>query len=362
MPAPIDEIVKRRVIQQWLAGEAREKITADNDIGAGTVGIIVDDYKTGLINFDLDSFRELTLEAKKREMSTSDLASFFRLYNFFRGSGAKENEIESFITNINSGYIPPGKAIELINQIYNIWKSESVPTDQLPDYVKQKLEQKKQIDEKTQQADIALQSKNVTLEAVDEHLQLNEKLKEHGLSTDDIDKLLNVLLNAKRYGFDGKEIAEKLYNIQDLELKEKELKDKRKKLSKKISKYKDVVPLTEDIAALGIGIDELLALKVGIKQAAKRYNLPFFGATMRLIDDIKKHNKIDDLKRELSSLYMQKYTLDQVCFNQNKSMRALINLQSRGITEEQIIVLNKFLENNGYKDKYLEFPRNTYSV
>lgn len=67
MPAPIDEIVKRRVIQQWLAGEAREKITADNDIGAGTVSIIVDDYKAGLDNFDLDSFRELTIEAKNEK-------------------------------------------------------------------------------------------------------------------------------------------------------------------------------------------------------------------------------------------------------------------------------------------------------
>ena len=65
MPAPIDEIVKRRVIQQWLAGEAREKITADNDIGAGTISIIVDDYKAGLDNLDLDSFRELSIEAKK---------------------------------------------------------------------------------------------------------------------------------------------------------------------------------------------------------------------------------------------------------------------------------------------------------
>ena len=54
MPAPIDEIVKRRVVQQWLAGEAR----ADNDIGAGTVSIIVDEYKAGLDNFDLDSFSD----------------------------------------------------------------------------------------------------------------------------------------------------------------------------------------------------------------------------------------------------------------------------------------------------------------
>ena len=65
MPAPIDEIVKRRVIQQWLAGEAREKIIADNNIGAGTISIIVDDYKAGLDNLDLDSFRELSIEAKK---------------------------------------------------------------------------------------------------------------------------------------------------------------------------------------------------------------------------------------------------------------------------------------------------------
>jgi hypothetical protein len=53
------------------------------------------------------------------------------LYNFFR-NGAKGNEIESFITNINTDFIPPGKAIEIENQIYNISKSESVSPDELP--------------------------------------------------------------------------------------------------------------------------------------------------------------------------------------------------------------------------------------
>ena len=185
--------MKRRVVQQWLAGEAREKIIADNDIGAGTVSIIVDDYKTGLDNFDLDSFRELTLEAKKRGISSSGLASFFRIYNFFQGSGAKESEIESFITNINSGYIPPGKAIELLNQIYHISKSELVPPDQLPNYVKQKLEEKQKIDEEIQQADATLQSTNVNIEAINKYIQLKEDLKKYRLSTKDIHKLLNLL-------------------------------------------------------------------------------------------------------------------------------------------------------------------------
>src|ERR687888_1678868 len=204
MPAPIDEIVKRRVVQLWLAGEAREKIIADNDIGAGTISIIVDEYKNGLDNFDLDSFRELTLEAKKRGMSPSDLASFFRLYNFFRGSGAKENEVESLITNINSGYITPGKAIELVNQIYEISKSESVSPDQLPDYIREKLEQKQKIDEEIKQANDVLQSKNVDIETINEYVRLSEKLNKYNLSFQDTDKFLALLINAKDNGFDPK--------------------------------------------------------------------------------------------------------------------------------------------------------------
>ena len=71
---------------QCYCGIARKKIITNNDIGAGTISIIVDDYKTGLDNLDLDSFRQLTIEAKKRGISSNDLASFFRLYNFFPGS------------------------------------------------------------------------------------------------------------------------------------------------------------------------------------------------------------------------------------------------------------------------------------
>ena len=32
MPAPIDEIIKRRVVQQWLAGDPRPKIAIDTTL------------------------------------------------------------------------------------------------------------------------------------------------------------------------------------------------------------------------------------------------------------------------------------------------------------------------------------------
>jgi hypothetical protein len=256
MPATIDGIVKKRVVQMWLAGEPREKIIADNNIGAGTVSIIIDEYKAGLDNFDLDSFRELSLEAKKRGISTSDLASFFRIYNFFRSSGAKENEIESFITNINSGYIPPGKSIELINQIYEISKSELVPPDQIPNYVRQKLEEKQTLDEQVKQADAILQSKNVNIETINEHIRLNEKLNEYNLSFQDIDKLLNVLTNTKENGFDGKKIVAKLKKIQRLENKEEKLKRHCEILSEQMKGCNNILPLAQKILALNIDIHD----------------------------------------------------------------------------------------------------------
>ena len=87
MPAPIDEIVKRRVIQQWLSGESRDKIAIDNNIGEGTVSGIVIDFKIGLDNSEFDSARELALAAKKQGLNLSELASNFRLHNFIRSSG-----------------------------------------------------------------------------------------------------------------------------------------------------------------------------------------------------------------------------------------------------------------------------------
>ena len=194
MPAPIDEIIKRRVVQQWLAGETRDRIAIDNNIGSGTVN----SYKIGLDNLDLDSFRGLMVEAKKEGLIPSDLASHVRLNNYLVKSGAEEDKIESFIANVSTNDVSPEKVIQYMNQLYDVSKEESIPLEQVSRYIKEKLEEKKKIDEQIQQANATLQNKNVNIQAINEHLQLNEKLKEHGLSTQDIDKLLNLLLNAKK--------------------------------------------------------------------------------------------------------------------------------------------------------------------
>jgi hypothetical protein len=60
------------------------------------------------------------------------------------------------------------------------------------------------------------------------------------------------------------------------------------------------------------------------------------------------YDKIGGLKKEVSRLCQQVFVVNGICANQNKAMMAMLNLQSRGITQEQIISMNNFLEKNGY--------------
>ena len=61
---------------------------------------IVSYYKIGLDNSEFECVRQLAVQAKKQGLNLADLASNFKLYNYFRKSGASEKEIESFIANV----------------------------------------------------------------------------------------------------------------------------------------------------------------------------------------------------------------------------------------------------------------------
>ena len=209
--------------------------------------------------------------------------------------------------------------------MFYISNTESISLDQVPNYIEKKLEEKKKIDEEIIQADVTLQSKNVTIEAINEYLKLNDELDKHGLSAQDTDKLLNLLLNAKEYQFDAKKIARKLRGIERLEKKEKQLRGRCEIFTKQAAKYKSILPLVEEISALQIGVEDLIAFKIAINQAVKLYNLPPLAATLRLIEDITLYNKIGGLNRELQKLSLRKFAITEACARQSLALAKLQN-------------------------------------
>jgi hypothetical protein len=101
---------------------------------------------------------------------------------------------------------------------------------------------------------------------------------------------------------------------------------------------------------MNIDISELIALDTAVNQTSKQNKIPLSVAAFRLFSDIRDYNKIDGLKKELSRLCQQIFVINGISANQNKTITGLVKLQSHGITEDRILYLNNFLENNGYKD------------
>ena len=160
MPAAIDSQVKKQVINQWLSGDSRDRIAADNGIGAGTVSNIINEWKKGIENSDYDSVRELAVYSKKEGFGLSDIASSTRLSNYIKKLGANQDQIESFIANIANSS-EPEKLIDVANQVARVSRSESIPLEDLEDHVKQKLAEKQRLEEQIQEASSLLESKNV---------------------------------------------------------------------------------------------------------------------------------------------------------------------------------------------------------
>ena len=134
MPPLTDEQTRRNVIRQWTSGFPRDSIAEQNGIGIGIVSSIVANYKIGLEESEFDSIRLLSIEIRRQGLNWSDLASYFRLYNYFVKSGAAEEKVESFIDNINSSNFPE-KVIALVNELFNISNAESIPLDQVSGYI-----------------------------------------------------------------------------------------------------------------------------------------------------------------------------------------------------------------------------------
>ncbi|MFL6455513.1 MAG: hypothetical protein ACJ71G_00910 [Nitrososphaeraceae archaeon] len=93
----------------------------------------------------------------------------------------------------------------------------------------------------------------------------------------------------------------------------------------------------------------MVSFKVAVNEAIETYSFTPSAAALHVINLIKDYAKRGQLEHELSELNFQKYAINEFCSSRSQLIMTLTNLQSHGITEEQIISLNNFVENNGYK-------------
>ena len=238
MPAAIDMQLRKQVINQWLSGESRDRIAADNDIGAGTVSNIINEWKKGVQHSDYDSVRELAVYSKNEGFGLSHIASSARLSNYIQKLGANQEQIETLIANLANSP-EPEKLIDVANQVAHLSRSDSIPLVDIPNHLKEKLEQKQRLEEQIQEAGAILQSKNVDIETLREYKQLEERLRKHNLSLEDPTRLLSILQTIKEIGYKPQKIVAAFASMKSLRQKERQVKNNYKMLGDhcKISTY-----------------------------------------------------------------------------------------------------------------------------
>jgi hypothetical protein len=340
MPAAIVTQVKKQVINQWLSGDSRDTIAADNAVGAGTVSNIINEWKKGVEDSDYESIRELSLFSKKHGLKLGEYACSIRLNNYIENIGTNPDEFESFIANLANSP-EPEKLIDVANQVARVSRSESIPLADLETHVKQREEEVQRLEEEIKHRRAILESTNVDVQTISEYNHLKEELSKYRLSTEDPTRLLLLLQTIKQTGYEPNKIVARFSHIESLIQTEKGLKNNCKILEERIDRCLEVLPLCEQIVRLRIGMSELLAFHTAVSEKAEMHNLSMERAAYSVIEDIQYYNKLGGMKKELSDVTTKVFVMNQLYARQNNAVMALIKLQCQGVTEDQILSLSR---------------------
>jgi len=256
MPRAVEQEIKDRVWRLCLSGETRNNIAEICGIGAGSVTNIINERKKGLDGSEYVAIRELSVQLKKEGMTFAQLASIFRRHNYLEKLGANEEDVESLIVNLLNGTnsIPAEKTADLVNQIFEISRSENISPIEVPAYINQKIEEKKRIEKETQKSRAILDQENIKIQNINEYKKSKEQLEKYGLSTEVLHKLVSVLQSFNEMGFDSQKIVASLASIKSFTQTERRLKKNCRFWESRAAHYKEAFRMCERVVSNGIGI------------------------------------------------------------------------------------------------------------
>src|SRR5438552_300486 len=150
MPPSLDKSTREQVRRLWFLGETRKDVATAWGIGTGCVTNIVNEWTKGLeeSESDIEGVRELAVQLKKEGSTLAELTSIYRRHSYIKKLGVDEDQIEFLIVNLLDGVksVPQEKITGFVIQLFELSESESIAPVDVPNYVKQKMEQKQILD------------------------------------------------------------------------------------------------------------------------------------------------------------------------------------------------------------------------
>jgi prefoldin subunit 5 len=333
--------------------DIRDKIAFDCSISAGAVSNIVNEWSMGIGSDAADQLRDLSVTLKKIGMNPVQCAIGVRVATIMKRLGVHEDKFESFILDVyNRCYNELGLTPERIGfHITNLAKlSDSISPLHIPNYIMQKTEEKKRIEEQIEELESKmkeLQTKKYEIErsttsTLEDHRITSDNLrwysdikeeleKTYGMPVSDISKFTKAVQGISQNGYDvGKvikefsdyESARSNYcyykaSITDLEYKYNHLNQECSKLQQWVNSYNQKLSLCGELEDMGFGLKELKLLRSAILEIADANNITRKDAGKRFFKDVEEHyddklgfeSKIQGLQEEVNNLNQRKLKL-----------------------------------------------------
>ncbi|HZD82868.1 MAG TPA: hypothetical protein VE076_08330 [Nitrososphaeraceae archaeon] len=387
MPYKLPDNLKSLVIQDWLSGKQRDKIAVDNGLSAGAVTNTVNEWRLALGFSAADGLRELAVTLKKIGITPAQCALGFRAAMTMNKLGVREDDFESFMSDVydrccnNLGLTPESIASYLADLIEF---SKTVPFSQISEFVQQKAEEKKKLEEEIQKLKnqikmlnedksssearclSALSEENNTNVQLKSYSDLKKELAGYGISMNhDIPKFAKLVHGISQKGYDVGKVIEEFSDLKSARtdywsyqalipgLKKKcdDLNQECSTLEQLVNSYNQRLSLYDELQAMGFGLKELKLLRNTINETTYANNIPADQAQQKFYKDIEEHYD-DKLGFELQLNKLQS-EISTVNMNLNVSRTALLaqplvgpslqRLFSKGILEQDIIELANFL-------------------
>lgn len=372
MTSKISDSQKSQVIKLWVAGEPRDTIANITKVSGGTVTNIVDEWKRKVGNHDAEAVRELAIELKKKGIKLADLIPCIRLYNIAQTNAINEDDVESFIMEIQSHALSKGIGPEaMVNyseQVLRISEQQAVLPSDVPNYLKEKYAEKQKIedeiraleqrkDELAAQVENEVQNNKITLEAISEHKKLDGALKKRGLSTADVKKLMNTLDNVQELGHDPSAVAATFSKITSLQKDIGHLQFVQESLAKKDKEYREKFQLYKEFESLKVQPQDLHGLIKKIEDIAAARSFPYSSAAAHFFLDINTNYDAIvglemqslDLGKEIDTEKAQLKAFEKQYAKRRRAVDALEYLTTAGLSEPFMIHLKDLLQANESK-------------
>ena len=399
IPRIITQDVRLFVIGCWLNGESREDIAKKHRIGTGTVYNIVEAWANAIGVQRADTLRELAINLKKNGLSVIDCAKGLRTLVIFKKNGINDDDdqkeviyfLKEIYTQCQEIGFTPQQIFAYISDILEF--SSEVSISQIPRFMKKRTIEKVELEITIQELSKNIDELTNIQEEKDQEIQRLSKIEEtmtktykmfmiaksrlgqYGIVMDDMNKFVNSVVGISKENYDPIQTLAKIADHEKLEKNSNYYKEEVNRKKNELAKLNEDISVQEvnlsylkikgdildELERRGFGIKELKTLINMLNEIGLENNIDFAEIREKFFDDVKNYEEVigsrmetDRLKNEIKSLEVQTMNEREKYNAYPKVIESIIRLSGVGISEDDIVKLDKILsmtEYYLYKDK-----------